>query len=384
VICEVALALALLIAAGLLVRTGWNITHVDLGFEPRGLLAMQLSIDPAQYQSPAAIASFYDRLATTLSGRPGVERVAAGSLVPFGTEGNGAELFFEGQPDPKPAETPSTSLNQVTPGYIETLGLRLRRGRALAASDRADAPRVAMINETLAHRHFSGSDPIGRRVRLGRASVDLWSIVGVVADVKTFEPTDPREPQVYVPHAQSPGRYMTVVIRSAGDPLLLSSSVRAAIATLDPAEPIQDLTTMDRRIKRVTGPYQVVSEFVTFFGAVTLLLAGVGVYGVVSYSFAQRTREIGIRMALGARRADVAALVMRQIRAFLLGGLVPGFLLAWVLANTMEAILFGVTPWDAPLYVGMPLLLTLVSVLAALLPAKRATAIEPVVALRHE
>ena len=381
---EVALALALLISAALLVATARNITAVDVGFDPRPLLAFELSLDQQQYREDADIRGFYERLTAGLARLPGVSAAAVGSLVPFGTEGNNAELFFDGQPDRAASETPLVALAEVSAGYARTLGLRLVAGRLLDESDGADAPRVAVINETLARRYFVDRDPLAERIRVRRGSKDVWQVVGVVADVKNFETIDRDEPQVYLPFAQSPRRAATVVVRSSGAPDLLAASVRAAVAQLDPAEPVSDVATMESRIGRVTAPFRTISLFVTFFGAVTLLLAGIGVYGVVSYSFAQRTREVGIRMALGARRTDVAALVLNQVRTFLLAGVVPGLALAWLLGQAMKAILFGVTPTDWRVYAAMSLLLTMVALLAALVPARRATAIDPTVALRYE
>jgi putative ABC transport system permease protein len=384
VVCEVALALALLISSGLLVASARNVSRVDVGFEPRHLLTFHLALDPVRYGSDAAIRGFYDQLTADLASRPGVTATAAGSLVPFGTEGRGAELFIDGEPETVPAETPFTSMSQVTPGYETTLRLQLRRGRLLSAADGADAPKVVLINETLSARHFAGRDPLGQRLRLGRQSADLWTVVGIVGDVKNYETVDAPEPQVYVPSAQRPSRQMTVVVRSSGDPMLLAGTIRNSVAALDPAEPISELFTMENLIRRVTGPYQTTSTFVTFFGAVTLLLAGVGVYGVISYSFALRTREIGIRMALGATRAAVAVLVLKQARTFMIAGVLPGLVLAWVLGQALEAFLVGVTPTDWRLYAGMTLVLTMVALLAALAPARRVTTIDPMTALRCE
>jgi putative ABC transport system permease protein len=383
-VCEVAFALALLISAALLVQSSRNISRVDIGFEPRNLLAFQLSLDPQRYASPAAQRTFYESLVDELGRQPGITRAAAASLVPFGTEGRGTEFFLEGQPDPTPAETPGAALSEITADYPATLGLRLRRGRFLAGHDTADAPKVAMINETMAARHFPGRDPLGQRLRLGRGSTDYWTIVGVVHDVKNYETIDPPFPQIYLPMAQQPLRDMTIVVRSNGDPTPLAGMVRSAVTALDSGEPLTDLATMDTRIRRITGPFEVISTVVTFLGAMTLLLAGVGVYGVIAYSFAQRTREIGIRMALGARRADVAELVFGQVRTFLLAGFLPGLAIAVILGHTMKAILYGVTPTDWRLYTAMVLVLTIVGVLAALVPARRATAIDPMVALRYE
>ena len=205
-----------------------------------------------------------------------------------------------------------------------------------------------------------------------------------MADVKNYEPTDRPQPQVYVPLAQRSPRLMTVVVRSAGDPEALSSTVRAAVAAIDPSEPVSRIFTMRALVDLVTGPFRTISTFVTFFGVVTLLLVGVGVYGVIAYTFAQRTREIGIRMALGARRVDVAALVLKQLRLFLIAAMLPGIGQAWLLGHALEAMLVGVTPTDWWLYAAMSLLLSTVAVLAALVPARRATMIHPMTALRYE
>ncbi len=381
---EMALALAFLISAGLLVQTARNITRVDVGFDPRRLLTASVSLDERRYDSDSAVRDFYEKLTADLAGRPGVVSAGGGSTVPFGTADRGTEFFMEGQPDLPPRDTPVAALNHVTSRYGETLRLRQVRGRLLSAADAAEAPKVAMINETLARRYFSGRDPIGQGLRLRRESQDVWRIVGIVADVKNYETTDASEPQIYVPFAQQPVREMTVVVRASGDPEALAGTVRHAVAALDPQEPVSRVFTMEALIGQVTTPYRTTSTFVAFFGVVTLLLAGVGVYGVISYTFSQRTREIGLRMALGARRADVAWLVFRQVRTFVLAGLIPGLILAWALAQAMKAILFGVTPTDWQVYVAMCLVLTAVMLLAALVPARRATAVDPMTALRCE
>jgi predicted permease len=381
VVAEVALALALLVGAALLVQTSRNISRVDVGFDPHRLLTFELSLDEGQYRTDAAIRSFYERLTTELANRPGVISAGAGSLVPFGTEGRRIELFIDGQPDPTPSDTPLTSFSQITPDYPVALRLRLAHGRPLNASDDAVSPRVAVINETLAGRFFSGRDPIGQRIRLGRSTPDVWTVVGLVRDVKNFETVDTPEPQVYVPFAQWPASHMTVVVRSNG-PDALAETVRSTVAALDPAEPVSGILTMDARIRRVTGPFEITATFVSFFGAVTLLLAAVGVYGLISYTVAQRTREIGIRMALGAGRADVAWLVLSQVRTFLLAGLVPGLALAWMLGQAMQAILVGVTATDWRLYASMSALLAAVALAAAAVPARRAAIVNPIRALR--
>ncbi len=384
VVAEVALALALLISAGLLVQTAKNLTKMDLGFEPARLLTFNLSLDDKHYPTPEAVRTFYERLIEDVAGRPGVVGVAAGSLVPFSGIDQRTEMFLDGQPDPRPSDTPWTATNQVTPTYGDVFGLRVRKGRFLTTGDGPDAAKVVVVNETLAARYFQGRDPIGERLRLGRDSTDLWTIVGIVGDVKNYEPTERPEPQVYLSIAQRSRRLMTVIVRSNGDADALSSTVRSAVVALDPAEPVSRVFTMERMVNFVTGPYRTISTFVTFFGVLTLLLSAVGVYGVIAYTFAQRTREIGIRMALGARRVDVAALVMKQLRLFLLAAIVPGIGLAWGLGHALEAMLVGVTPTDSTIYIAMSMLLASVAALAALVPVRRALAIDPITALRYE
>jgi putative ABC transport system permease protein len=384
VIGQVALAVGLLISAGLLVQTARNISAVDVGFTPQQLLTFQVSLDEQQYRTDDAIRGFYERALAALTRHGSVKSAAAGSLVPFAGGGGQMELFIEGQPDPRPKDTPTASVNQCTADYDRAVRLRLIRGRSINHDDTDRSPRVTTINETLAARYFESQDPIGRRLRLGRTSHDLWTIVGIVADVKNYETIRTAEPQVYVPFSQMPTGQMTFVVRSAADPESLIGTVRSAIAEVDPGEPVSRVFTMDALIGFDTSPYRTTSVFISLFGGLTLLLAGVGVYGIVSHSFALRTREIGIRMALGATRTDVARLVLTQVRSFLLAGLIPGLLLAWVLGQALKAFLVGVTPTDWHLYVGMPLALTIVVLLAAVAPARRATAIEPTTALRCE
>ena len=384
VISEVALSLALLISAGLLVITARNITSVDVGFVPQHLVTFGLSLDERQYRDEADIRLFYDRVLTSLVNLPGIQSAGAATLVPFGSEGRSAELFIDGGPETTAAETPRVALSEVTGDYAKTLGLRLDAGRFLDEGDSAAAPKRAMVNKALAARLLADRNVIGTRIRIGRTSKDVWEIVGVVGNVKNYEAIEPEEPQVYLPFAQTPARDATVVLRASRDLDQLSDGIRRAVAGIDPSEPITDLTTMEERIRRVIAPYEIVATFVMFFGAITLLLAGVGVYGVVAYSFAQRTREIGIRMSLGASPAGAVALVLRQLRTFLVVGVVPGLALAWLLGQMLKGFLFGVPPDDWRLYLAMTLVLSFVTLIAVVVPARRAAAIDPSVALRYE
>jgi putative ABC transport system permease protein len=205
-----------------------------------------------------------------------------------------------------------------------------------------------------------------------------------VGDVKNFEMIDRADPEIYVPFSQRPNRRMMVVIRTTGDPEALAGTVRSAVTAIDPAEPVSRTCTMASLIRLQTGSFETTAAFVATFGAITLLLAGVGVYGVVSYAFAQKTREIGIRMALGAQRTDVAGLVLKQIRTFMLAALIPGLAFAWGIGRALQAMLVGVTPTDWRIYSLMTLVLAAVAVLAAAVPVRRATGIDPVTALRYE
>ena len=381
---EVAFALALLISAGLLIATARNVTSADVGFNPRDLVTFNLSLDVRHHREPTDVRAFYEGLIARLERIAGVQHAAAASVVPFGDSGGRTDFFIDGQQETPPADTAQAVLSVVTPDYGRTLGLRLLNGRLLGAGDVVEAPKVVVVNRMLASRHLGDRAPLGARLRFGRGSADVWTVVGVVDDVRYFDATEPREPQAYVPFAQRPRRDATVVLRGHTSTDAIAGEVRAAVAEIDPREPVMDLATMQRRIRRATAPYETVSGFVMFFGVVTLFLAGVGVYGVVSYTFARRTREIGIRMALGARRSDIAGLVLAQARTLIAGGIVPGMVLAWVLAQTMKAILFGVRATDWRLYAGMTALLTVVAIAAICLPARRAMRIDPVVALRTE
>jgi putative ABC transport system permease protein len=241
-----------------------------------------------------------------------------------------------------------------------------------------------MVNEAVAHRYFPSGDALGQRLKLSRTSPDPWTIVGIVGDVKNYEAATGDELQIYVPFAEQPVRQMTVVLRATGDTAALVGTARDAVASLDAAEPLSHIFTMDALIGQQTAPYVTTATFASFFGAVTLLLAGVGVYGVIAYSFSQRTREIGIRMALGARRADVAALVVGQVRRVLVAGFVPGLVIAWLIGRALQSFLVGVTPTDWGVYLWTSLVLACVAGLAAVVPARRAASVNPVQALHCE
>ena len=384
---EIALALGVIISSALLVRSARNLNTADLGFDARRLLTFRLELDEERYRDGPASRDFYERLTASLNGRPGIESAASGTLVPFSNAGGSLEFFVDGRGDPASKDVPVAAINAVTPRYAATLGLRTIEGRFVDESDTAAASKVAVINETLARRYFVGRPAIGRTLLLGPSSQDLWTIVGIVGNVRNYEISDlgdSDEPQIYLSYAQHPTRDMTFVVRAAGDPEALVETVRSAVAALDPAEPLSRVFTMQALIGHVTAPHTITASFVAVLGALTLLLAAVGVYGVISYTFAQRTREIGIRMALGARRIEGAALVMRQVRTLLLAGLVPGLAIAWLLGSALKALLFGVAPSDWRVYAAMSTLLAVIAVLAALVPARRATAVDPIAALRYQ
>ena len=381
VVAEVALALALLISAGLLVQTAKNIDRIDVGFDTARLLTFRLALDEQRYAAPASIRTFYARLVEDLAARPGVAAAAAGSFVPFSGVGAAAELFVEPQRDTRPSETPWTAINHVTAGYGRAIGLHLRAGRFLQQSDDAEAAKVAVVNETLAERHLRGRNPLGARVRLGRESTDVWTVVGVVADVKNDEPTDRPEPQIYVPLAQSPRLLMTVVVKATGDPESLAPAVRASVAALDAAEPVSRVFTMSRLMAFQVAGYSTIATFITFFGALTLLLAGVGVYGVIAYTFAQRTREIGLRMALGADARGIFRLVLGEGAIIIGVGTVMGLAGATLLRQTIEAQLYGTGAMEPTVVIVVSGILVVVALLATAIPARRAARTNPTIAM---
>ena len=385
IVLEVSLALMALVPAGLMIKWLKNVYNVDLGFQPEHVLTAQLTLPDTTYADPHQVASFYNLLLDRVQALPQVTSAGASQFIPFGNEYDSAEMFFEGQPPPDAGNVPGTALTSVTPGYFSALGLQLIRGRFISNQDGPDSPPVIVINQTLANRHFAHQDPIGKRIQLGRDSSMLRTIVGVVKDIKlNSDFKRPSSRESYIPFAQSPSRSMAIVLRTSGDPLALAAGLRQSVSSLDTDQPISQVISLTQLIGDEEAPFRIFTGFTNFFGLLALFLAAIGIYGTMAYIVGGRTKEIGIRKALGASPKDVMQLVLVQsVRLTFLGillGLAGGFALAQMLAG----LLFGVSITDPGIYLGASVVLGAAILLASYLPARRAMRVDPMIALRYE
>jgi putative ABC transport system permease protein len=384
VITETALALVLLVGAGLLARSVRNLQQVDPGFRPRNVLMTTVRLARTRYPDPVQAEAFFRQLVQNLSSLPGVEAVGGATALPF-TSDIVNILIIEGRPAPAPGEEPSTNYYGVTPGYFAAMGIPLVRGRLFTERDRADAPRVAVINETLARRFFAGEEPIGRRISVTSRPGTFREIVGIVGDVHQYGlDTDPPA-QVYEPFAQEPaGLSMSVVARTRTDAASLGAAVRNQVRGLDRDQPISDMGPLEARLDRWMADRCAPMQMLVLFAGAALLLAVVGVYGVIAYSVAQRTREMGIRIALGAGANDVLRLVLFEGMTLVVAGTAIGLAASAAATRSMRSLLFGVSTTDPATFLLVPTLLCAAALVASLVPARRATRVDPLIALRSE
>ena len=380
VIAEISLALVLLIAAGLLVKASIQLQRIDLGFQPQGLLTARITLPEYQYADSTSIIPFYDELTTSLAAMPGVASAGATSLLPM-DGGNGTYYSIEGEPEPEKGKELVAQFRVITPDYLEAIGTPLKEGRALTVQDRLDAPKVALVNEAMAERHWPGRSPLGRRVVLTSGA---YEIVGVVRDARDFGPDDDTPALIYLPAGQRGFRSMSLVVRTDQDPAALAPAIRELVRAKDAGLPVYDLRTMNDVLKDDQSGDKIMPKLLGVFGGIALVLAVLGVYGVMAYSVAQRTQEVGIRMALGANGGDILRLIVRQGGLLALAGSVIGLLLAFGTTRGLSAFLFGVSAFDPVIFGGVTGSLLLAALVASFIPALRATRVNPVVALKNE
>lgn len=380
VVVEVALALVLLVGAGLMIRSFSKLLQVDPGFQSDHVVGAQVLLPTTKYRERQSLARFYEEVIERLRQTPGVRNASAVSALPMSDVGMAMALPFtvEGQMPPR-GEDPLADVRIVAPGYFETMGIRLLEGRVLDERDAETGPRTSVINETMARRYFPDRSPIGQVVQNphGRSEV-----VGVVADVRAQGLDAEPKKQVYLPLRQSPMAGMAVVARTEQDPIALGSTIQGIIWGLDPEQPIYRLSTMDQILARAVFLPRLSTTLLAAFALAALLLAALGIYGVLSYSVSQRTREIGLRMALGASGRQTVGLVVRHSLALVAIGGALGLVAAIVLARTMAGVLYGVGPFDGPAFALSLTVLVLAGIGASLLPALRATRVDPMIALR--
>jgi putative ABC transport system permease protein len=383
VVAEIALSLVLLVGAGLLLRSVFALQNADPGFRTDRLLTMEFRLPPARYPQPAQMAAFFRAILERMRAVPGVESVALVRAVPFSGNGGSSAYEIEGAAPAPPGREPRTQTNIVSPAYFRTMGIPILQGRDVEERDTADTTPVAVVSATFARTAWPGQEALGRRLRF-KGSDRWWTVVGVAGDIKHGSFTDAPSPQAYVPHDQDPKIFACVVARTTGDPMAMAAPIRQAIWSVDAQQPVWKVRAMETLLAGARGPARALSILIAMFAAVALLLAAVGIYGVMTYLVAQRTREIGIRMALGASARTVVAMVVGRGLALTLAAILLGIAGAAALTRTLSTLLFGVGPLDPLTFVAAAGVLGAVALLACYLPARRAARVDPVVALAEE
>jgi len=387
VVGEIAVALVLLVGAGLMVKSLYRLQQVEPGFNPSHALTMRLALPEAKYPEPQRQRNFFDQLLNRIAALPGVKAAGAINFLPLSGTGNQRSFLIEGKPEPKL----NVGFRMVSPDYFRAMGVPLRAGRLIDDRDRENAPRVAVVNETFASVFLTNEYPLGKRVKLGSARGPFpWlTIAGVVGDVKHGGLDSETRPEMYVPVLQPllptwgvPPMFL--VVRGASERSSLISAVRGVVKDLDRDQPVYGVASMEQLLSRSTAPRRFNMTLLAVFAALALILAGVGVYGVMAYAVTERTREIGIRMALGAQTSDALKLVIRQGMRMTLIGVALGLMGAFALTWLMKSLLFDVKPTDPMTFIVIALLLTVVALLACWIPARRAAKVDPIVALRCE
>ncbi|MCW5969720.1 MAG: ABC transporter permease [Blastocatellales bacterium] len=388
VVIELALAVVLLAGAGLLIRSLWELRRIAPGFDPANVVSMRIELPESRYGEIPRQTEYRERVIAAINTLPGVE-AAMISEVPLSGNWLDHDFIIDGRPPMEPGTEPSLQSRSVMGDYLKVMRIPLLAGRDLTPDDRAGRPMVGVVNEAMVREHFPNEDPIGKRVRWVRSSgPPQWiEIVGVAADVKHFGLAQPDLPAIYWPYAQSVQpwkRWMQIVARTQSRPEQTTAAIKRQIWSVDPMIPLTRVETMDQTMSASYAERQFNMLLLGIFAGVALLLAGVGIYGVMSYAVEQRTHEIGIRLALGARRADVLRLVLGQGAALIGGGLALGVAAAAGLVRMMRSLLYATSPYDPWTFAGVVALLAAVALLACYVPARRATRVDPIIALRYE
>jgi predicted permease len=383
-LAEVALALILVTGAGLMLRTMNNLLAVNPGFDGGQIISAQFNL-PARYDGPKRIA-LYDRAVERLRALPGVTHAAFTYSLPLAGSNWNSIFIVEGQPIPERSQLPSSAWTPISNGYFDTMGIRLRQGRPFEDTDTTGAPEVVIVNETFARRFFGDNDPIGARVKQGwpEDKTPWRQIVGVVNDVRVASLQGDSILQVYMPVKQVAQSGGTFVVRSATAPAALARAMESAIHEIDPNLPLFNVRTMDQVLEAGIGNERLTMVLLAGFAALALLMAAIGVFGVTAYTVSQRAHEVGIRMALGAKPGSVLAMVLRQEMSASLIGIAAGIVGAVLLSSLLESLLFGVAPRDAATLLGAAAVMLAVTVIACVIPARRATRVDPAIALRLE
>ena len=382
---EIALALILLVGAGLMMKSLYRLLAVDSGFRPERVLKMEMSLRTAQYDKDPVVIGFWQQALDRVRALPGVESAAVGTAIPLTDDHSRTDITMEGTALSKPSDYPHPDTHIVSPGYEKTLGIRLLRGRGFTDADRENAPRVALVNAIVAQRLFPGADPVGKRFSFGRNRAPQWlTIVGVLADTKMYGLANPARLEVYVPFRQTAANEMVLLVKSGMEPAALVSAIRAVVVSIDKEQPIFGIATMQEVVNASVSTRRLTLILLALFSGLALVLASIGIYGVISYSVAQRAREIGIRMALGAQRGDVLRLVLAQGGKISVAGIAIGSAASAGLTWLMAKLLYSVSAVDPATFAAVAFVLAVIAMVASYIPARRALRVDPLVALRNE
>jgi predicted permease len=389
VVGQMAMALVLVAGAGLLIRSFARLRQVDPGFQTDGRLAFRISLPEAAYPDDAGRTAFYDRLFSRIAALPGVRSVGGVSGLPLGGTNFTISFEVEGRPPVAPAQQPTMQTRIATRGYFETMGIPLRRGRLIDERDGAGAPQVVVLGEAAVRKYFPGEDPLGKvlKIGLGRGPGKPKAggeVVGIVGDVKEHGLGAEHPPAVYIPYQQFPTPSLDLVVHTALDPRRLTTATEGAVRELDPQLPVTRVATLDEMVARSLSEPRFYTVLLGAFAATALLLAGLGIFGALSYAVSQRSREIGIRVALGAEPSEVLGMVLRHALALAALGMGIGLAGALALSRVIRGMLFRLSPTDPATLAGVAALLAAVALVASYLPARRATRVDPVEALRAE
>ncbi len=383
---EVALALVLLVSAGLLVKSFGQLQKIDRGFQSDNLLTMVVRLPERKYKDDQQLVSFFRRATERIKTLPGVSSVGMVNYLPlYGGLGAQTGYTVEGRPEPPPGQEPPAHVRVTDANYFNTMQIPLLRGRNFTEQETSEARHVVLISESMARQHFPGEDPIGKRITVPMSDKPApTEIIGIVGDVRYESLVDQPEPTVYFPHPELTYPFMTLVIRTTGEPTAIAPAVQRELREIDPDQPVSDLRTMNQVMADTVSRARFNTLLLALFAGLATVLAAVGIFGVMNYSLTLRTREIGLRMALGAQRRGVLLLILKQGLALTLIGTAIGLLGAFALTRLMSSLLFEVSAADPATFGVIVLLLIMVSLIACYLPARRATRIDPLIALRSE
>jgi predicted permease len=383
VVVEVAIAVVLVTGAGLLMKSFGNLMHVDPGFSPTDVTTFLMTLPKSRYPQPTQQAEFYRRLVESVQTLPGVQSAGVSSFLPLAGAVRYVYFCPEGMVCQGIGKDPVIAIRQITPDYLQTMRIPLLRGRVFNEQDIAGVKPVVIINQTVAQKYFPAQDPIGKHLANSRDKIEM-EIVGIVGDVKFTGLNTPYIPEMYMPQAQNSAATMTLVVRSTSNPQPLIAAVRQKTAEIDPDLPFSNVASMSEVVSASVAQPRLTSQFTGFFAALALMLTAVGIYGVLAYSVTQRTHEMGIRMALGASRGEILKMVVGQGMKLVLSGLVLGLVVSLAVTRLLTTLLFGTSARDPLTFAAVTLLLIIVALLAAYIPARRASQVDPIVALRYE